>query len=413
MKQCIMLCLFLMIGVNTIAQIKFEKGYFIQDDGQKIECLIKNESWDMNNGSFQYKISENQNAIEKELGKINEITIYNTLKYQRYDVDIDVSISTINQLSADRNPKFRKMPLLLKVLLEGKATLYQYKEKKIVRFFYKTEEMEIPKQLVYKKYASTNNTVKSNNAYKQELAKHAFCKKEGYNAINRLTYSRTNLEKYFKKYNECSNANYTFYEEFNDTKRLFLKAKAGISSSSFSTSKIASNFLFGYDIDFGSKIIPFFGFELEYFLPTKGNKWSLFIDPKFRSFKISTVAITSNSTVFDNSEKVDFNYKSIEIPIGFRYYTYLKSNSKLSFSLGFMLESGFKNSGFNFEKQVGNNDLLETNAFSINNLVYGIGYHKDKYAIELKYNARSVIKTTNLWDTKYQNIDLSFSYILF
>ena len=89
-----------------------------------------------------------------------------------------------------------------------------------------------------------------------------------------------------------------------------MKVKAGISSSSFSTTKIPVNFLFGYDIDFGNKIIPFFGFELEYFLPTKGDKWSLFIDPKFRSFKASKVAVTSAS-MFNNSERIDFNYNQL------------------------------------------------------------------------------------------------------
>ena len=43
MKKKITMLVILFIGLNTSAQIKFEKGYIITNGGVKTECLIKNE----------------------------------------------------------------------------------------------------------------------------------------------------------------------------------------------------------------------------------------------------------------------------------------------------------------------------------------------------------------------------------
>lgn len=395
-----------------MAQIEFKKGYFIDRQGTKTECLIKDENWDVIKGSFEYKLSETGSETIKEFGTIDEINIYDVTKYQRFNVDIDVSISNINRLSADRKPKFRNAPLLLKVLVEGKASLYQYKENKIVRFFYANSTNQIPVQLIYKKYSTSRGTLGYNEQYKQQLNLNVKCDGTA-TSLNRISYSKGSLIKYFTKYNNCFGDSFKVYNEFEQGKKFYFKAKAGASSTSLNLEKLGGLFLFGYEVDFGSKIVPFFGFELEYMLPTKGNKWSIFIDPRYRSYSTSKVAIVSNSLT-NNTDKITVDYKSLEIPINVRHYIYLKSKARLSLSLGAMIESASSSSRFSFERQVFDSSAtLEVGPNSFDSLIFGVGYHKDKYAIELKYNSRKINKDATLWDAKYQNIDLSFSYTLF
>ncbi|MFD2565730.1 hypothetical protein [Pseudotenacibaculum haliotis] len=408
MKQKILLCLLLLAGATAMAQIEFKKGYFIDREGTKTECLIKDDNWDVIKGSFEYKISENDPEIIKEFGSIDEISIYDINKYKRFNVDIDVSISNINRLSADRKPKFRNAPLLLKVLIEGKASLFQYKEDKIVRFFYTNEANQVPVQLIYKRYSTSRGTLGYNEQYKQQLNLNVKC--EGTkNALDRIYYSNTALTKYFIKYNNCFSDSFKEYKEFEQGKKLYVKAKVGTSMSNMSIKKYGTQFIFGYEVDFGNKIVPIFGFELEYMLPTKGNKWSLFIDPKFRSINTTVTAVTSDRPI-NNTEEIELTYKSIEIPISIRNYIYLKSKSRLSLSFGIMFEKGFKSSKFDFGRDIPN-IIPKLDAF--NGLVFGVGFHKNDYAIELKYNSRNVIENTSGWSTKYQNLDLSFSYTLF
>jgi len=85
---CIVL-FFLMISSGIFAQVNFEKGHFITENGQKTECFIKNEGWESNPSKFDYKLT----------------------------LDSDVN-----------------------VLIEGETTLYAYVDGNIKAFYYKKND---------------------------------------------------------------------------------------------------------------------------------------------------------------------------------------------------------------------------------------------------------------------------------
>ena len=58
MKQQLFILLLTVLAVNSNAQVNFDKGYFIDNNGQKTECLIKNADRGNNPSSFEYKLSE-------------------------------------------------------------------------------------------------------------------------------------------------------------------------------------------------------------------------------------------------------------------------------------------------------------------------------------------------------------------
>ena len=409
-----MLCLFLLVGLKTFAQIIFKKGYFIDKNNQRVECLIKNESWDVNNGSFEYKLVENQDAIIKEFESVEEISIYNIVKYKRFTVDIDVNVTNdIKNLSVNRKVDLTSVSLLLKILIEGDDnSLFKHKASNFTYFFYLNKNVSTPKQLIHKKYLVNNKsaTIREYNPYKQVLAKEFSCDNRSIRNLERLNYNETALKRFFTKYITCSNENYTILDEFKQTKRLFFKIKAGVSSANIIVDKPAFDvFDFSYQIDFGSKIIPVFGIEIEYFLPTKGNKWSLYTDPKIRTYRAEKNVITSRN---GNPENVEIAYRSVEIPFNIRYYMYLNSDSKLSINLGGMIESDL-NSNIEFEAVRGpvfdDFKKIDTRLTP----VFGIGYHLDKYNIELKYSDRNIFNESPIFTTGYSNIELAFSYTMF
>ena len=49
---------FPILATNCCAQISFEKGYYIDNSNQKVDCLIKNVDWKNNPTSFEYKLSD-------------------------------------------------------------------------------------------------------------------------------------------------------------------------------------------------------------------------------------------------------------------------------------------------------------------------------------------------------------------
>ena len=57
MKKYSFIAAFVLVVTATQAQIKFEPGYFTNNDGQRAECEIRNVDWESNPTTFQYRIA--------------------------------------------------------------------------------------------------------------------------------------------------------------------------------------------------------------------------------------------------------------------------------------------------------------------------------------------------------------------
>lgn len=401
----------LFLGLSSVAQIKFEKGYFVSNKGKKITCLIKNDSWNTSDGSFEYKLTNNSNVINVSFIDINEITIYNKSKYKRHNVDIDVNIiNDIDNLSTDRSIKFEYKSILLKILISGDATLYVNQIGKTTRFFYTNINSITPKQLIFKKYTNLDGVIKNYDNYKQELLSNLSCENTSEKSIERITYEEGSLLSYFKKYNDCKNSDYIIYDEFSDIKKLFFKVKTGMSYASLIIDRVGfNNFDYSYKIKYDSKVIPTFGFEIEYFLPFKGNKLSLNLDPKYKSFSGIINTQTSNN---GNREDVEVKYSSIEIPINLRYYKYLNSGGAVTFNLGVFFSNNL-DSSIEFETSGGAEFDSLKEVETTFTPIFGIGYQINKYSLELKYSNRNILYSSSIFTSEYSNLDLTLGYTLF
>ena len=91
-------------------------------------------------------------------------------------------------MTYDKNPTFQEEQLFLKVLIEGKASLYEYVEVGLQRYFYTVDSSNI-EQLVFKSYKVDRDLVAKNNMYKQQL----------YNDLKCSTFTAKKLE----DLNEC------------------------------------------------------------------------------------------------------------------------------------------------------------------------------------------------------------------
>ncbi len=173
MKKIILITLISLLSYTSYSQINFEKGYYIDNNGITVKCLIKNTDWLNNPTKFKYKLSENSKRKSKSIKDVKEFGILNALKYKRYTVDIDRSLSiNVDEMSIVKKPIFKKEQLFLKVLVEGDASLFFYGEGKLKRFFFKTNTKTI-KQLIYKEYRATKTGI--NESYKQQIWNNLKC----------------------------------------------------------------------------------------------------------------------------------------------------------------------------------------------------------------------------------------------
>src|SRR5690606_2527230 len=116
-----------------------------------------------------------------------------------------------------------------------------------------------------------------------------------------------------------------------------LTLRPGLNSSSLS---IKNNAVSNRSFDFDNEIGFIFGAEVEFILPFNNNKWALIIEPTYRQGYKSEKSISSDVSGGILVAKVD--YKSFEIPVGFRHYFYLNDDSKIFANISgiFDIENG-------------------------------------------------------------------------
>ncbi|MCW1148811.1 hypothetical protein [Flavobacterium lacisediminis] len=415
---------FTLLSLITItclsAQTKFEKGYYISTNGTKSEGYIKNSDWKNTPNLIEFKSNLNENSVEINTSLIKEFEIENKLKYKRFNVDIEKSSVTSGQLSNNsKTPNFNKENLLLKVLIEGKASLYQFNESGIEKFFYSTDKKDI-EQLIFLSYIADaedvnslkvqgidyiieNSTILYNRTYRKQLNENVNCGNSR-DEISKLGYSKTNLVNFFKKYNECENSEFKKFESGNKST---FRLKASLISNLNSLNLKFNNNDY-YETNFGTSIDFGFGFEAEIILPFNNNKWSVILEPSYNIYKNSDhLTYTFYTTTLEQDVNVEYNY--IQIPIGIRHYFYINEKASIFINAAYNAKLSVKSNGIKYEVVTDNN--LEIFP-SLNNVAFGLGFNYKKYSIETRvFSNTQILKGSS--ENKfadYKNISLNLRY---
>lgn len=413
MKRHLLFILTAVFTFNCYAQISFQKGYFIDDDNQRTSCLIKNIDWQYNPTEFEYKLSETDKSKKADITFVKEFGLDDFSKYIRATVHLDRSKDNLNELSNDRNPVFEEEELFLRVLIEGKASLYLYREFKVTKYFYNVEGSPI-EQLIFKKYRTPADKIGINNAFRGQIWNDLPCTTFNRKDIEHLLYSKKALKQIFIDYNECQASNFINFDTRKHRDLLNLSIRPRLNSSSMTTQ---NSILFPDDmIEFDDKLGIGVGIELEFILPFYKDTWALLIEPTYQSFKSSGM-INDVSTLFGGELNTTFNYSSIEVPMGFRHYFFLGENSKIfvdaSYVFDLPMTTQFEASLYNGTTAVSPSD----NAFSTENFAFGLGYKGfNKYSLEIRYQTdRKVIARSDLpsWISDFGSCSIILGYTLF
>ncbi|SDH33785.1 hypothetical protein SAMN04488062_10680 [Flavobacterium omnivorum] len=407
MKKKLLLLLLTILTFDASSQISFEKGYFITNDGEKIDCLIKNIDWKNNPVDFEYQLVQNGTLINENIKSVQEFGIYNNSKYIRRTVKIDKSGNNINNFSDDKNPIFIEEQLFLKALIEGKSNLYQYENKNLRRFFY-NKDNGIIEQLVFKNFKNYENKTGENNQFRQQLWNDLKCPSFTLNKMTNLKYQKNSLIAFFTEYNKCNNSEFINYENKVKKDLFNLSIRPRLNNSSFFVEDLVSN---SPDIDFGNKLGFGLGIEAEFILPFNRNKWAITIEPTYQNFKSEKEV---NGSFFSSGEQiVTANYNYIEIPISVRHYFFLNKDSKVFINASYIIAISsnssleFTSPPYIFSKSV---ELITRRNFGL-----GVGYKfKNKYSLEMRLQtSKNIMANYSYWDSNYKTSSLIFGYTLF
>lgn len=324
------LILFLVsISISARAQITYESGYFIKESGERVECEILNSDWLNNPDSFSYRLDEESGEVIAKMDNVIEFGVYGVSKYEKHTVKVDLSSSTLNTLSTSSLPEFEERTVFLKVVLQGKASLYKYTFNGTDQFYYSTDN-ESPEVLIYKEYKVSEDKIAKNNTYQEQLSDNLSC--EGMKSIL-LDYYEKKLTDYFKTYNTCLNEDFEVFKGAPGFS-VNIVPKVGLIHGSIDleyTTNSVTNFSFDPVKGFVA------GVGVEVILPYNKNKWAVLIEPSLISLKGDGVSqkeivyTPTSSLVTDN--EYSFDYTAIDVAAGVRHYLYLNSKTAMFVNL--------------------------------------------------------------------------------
>ena len=387
-----MLCL---MARPAFSQILFEEGYFIENSGNRVDCLIRNVDWKNNPEKFRYKMGENSDGQTAAIADVKEFGIPGTVLYKRYTVDVDRRSYLTGDLGFDRNPDFNEERLFLKVLVSGKASLFVYEDGNLIRYFYSIEDQK-PQQLVYTRYKTQGQKTLENFYYKSQLAQDLKCEGITSTDIDGTDYKEDDLVAYFSRYNNCLGLDYSVLGQDGDNSLFHLRIRPGIDLNSFNVRYYQSNVP---ETDFGQHLGFRIGAELEMVLPFNKNKWAITFEPFYRSYKA------------ENDNDTHAEYSSLVTALGLRHYFFLGEKSKIFINGNFGLDFHF-NSDFRVATSVTRRDLEVPNKLLDNYWALGTGFNwNDKLCVELRYMFnQDLLMQYEFWTADYSSFSIILGY---
>ncbi|MEM0992578.1 MAG: hypothetical protein AAGI49_06050 [Bacteroidota bacterium] len=388
------IALFTMSPSFLCSQIQFERGYIINNDGQKQACWIKNIDWFSNPEEIQYKFSEGGAITKAGVADVKAFGIDGVSKFESFWVNIDRSSDKVRDLSYERGALWSKEQLFLKVLIEGESSLYAYRANDTQRFFY--NQGDNIQQLVSKRYLNNSNSISENNRYKQQLWQHVNCKEWSIKQFSAIRYTSKSLEKHFLENNECEGAAYTIYDEREKQQLLSLSVMPSFTIASL---QINSTSVVTPETKFNAKPILRLGLELQYILPFNNNTWSVLFVPTYKQYRDEV------STANDN---VTLDYTAIEFAGGLRRFFFLRKDADAKLYLDALYISNFSIDSDIPIVFADGNELLGLNE---NSFAVGVGFNKNKFKFGARYlSSRNILAQYLNISTDYDRWSFYLAY---
>jgi hypothetical protein len=414
-----LLYLFLFITSISFSQKNFLKGYYIDTTGKKVECFIKNLDWSYNPENFEIKNSLETESKSISITDAKEFSIDGVSKYVRANVEIDNSKGDPDY-SIAKEPNFVSLIVFLKVLVEGKNSLYRYENDLFPRrYFFKTENKEI-KQLVYKKYFESIENLTDlyvNDSFKKQLLTSVNCNNN--KKVESLRYLDDDLIDYFNSVNNCQGDTSSKEISKRDKSKLFYKLALNTNFSNLSLKyKNGLNTIpFDGKNETEKKTSFTIGVEIEIELPFNNKSWSIFTEPSYTSYSgsgvmTSTYYINPNySTGLVNDDyTINLKYNSINFPLGIKRNFIFNKLSKLYINTALTIQIA-NNSNITILRK--NNTVLMNSSLNGTHydFFFGIGYQYKKVIAELRqYTNTNLNPYINTDKYSFKNTSIILKY---
>lgn len=351
----IKLSIFLLTTITVCSQTKFEKGYFINSNNERVDCYIKNLRWLYSPEKVNYKFSLEGDELSFGPKDVKEFAVDNELSYVSIRENFPVTEQFTNDKTDKAEPRMVNRHVFVKLLVKGKGTLYQYKESNDEIFLVQLSDKK-PIVLEYKQYipAGTND-IKENNIFRRQLFEKFRCGDDF--SIQKVSYNRESLSSYLQEFNICNgeSINLKSSTKFKKSKpELRLIVLGGVVGFSFNTTLrtvVGEGFnsrTVNIEPTFETKISPSFGLELESILPFNNRKWSIFLSSQYAKYSATGIVVTNDTSI--DAATIDLN--QLVFNLGVKHYLFMNDKNSLIILTGMNFDYNLKS------------DFIESQSFS-------------------------------------------------
>lgn len=312
----IVIAVFLILSCSiACAQVKFEKGWIMDNAGNKTECLIKDAGKFCAQSQVTYRLTKDSQSEVADIMDVKALYVGGTL-YERHTFEYDESEAFLTANSSQSpDPEYVKTTAFLRVVCDGPARLYRYEVPNVKdNFFISTEEDPTPKYLINKLYFPDGKEtvgMSENNTFRNQLYVALGNSGVSFEETRDLRYDERSLVEIFDKSNGTRTAARKVGSLNIELLGSYRPAKEGMSIGA--------------------------GVSFEYVFAGTKDKWAVFATPEYKYRK----SMEKKDRFKEDSEIIPVHSHTVQVSVGARYYMHLHPMWKLYADVGLGMGRGY------------------------------------------------------------------------
>ncbi|GAA4829653.1 hypothetical protein [Algivirga pacifica] len=398
-KHFLVLVLSLGIQYYALGQAVFKEGIIINNQGDSLECLIKDMDWRETPEAIVYKIQGSETTQKVGPTEIKAFTLGGRI-FKAYKVKSAFPKIDDAYLNDQAKLNLKEQELFLELLYTGKASLYEYVNSDARWYFYSLDNGEV-EQLQYKRYKKVLNgktRILENNVFRSQLLKNLPVSGLSINSMEKVTYDAKALLIYFEKYNGGSGERVSYVvSEKSEHAKLQYRIGVGMRNGNIQLNNAKAEVATTFD-----KVqVTALSAEVNYVLPYYNERWAVGVKGSYL-LPIEKEGAIEERGIIKEGATSEMTWSSIDAYLFLKYTHQLNTSLQLSVDAGAVL-------GMNMGVLSPFGDLPFGTSF---NPQLGIGMLvKDKIGLQCSLGtARNMMLEYVHWDSKQTYTEIGLYY---
>ncbi len=364
---------FLIFGlpVAIFAQKTYEPGYLIDGNGKREAVQILNKDWRYNPAEIQVRRTADQEHITVPTEALREFGIDGKARYINRHVAIEKS--SVSRTTRNTTRPVQKVErVLLRVEVEGNASLYSYRAPRVTKYFLTLDDGQFT-QLIYTVHRAADGSLAETRTFVRQFQRLLTCD-GSFSVGTDLEYKLAALKDVVTAYNACASggAQTVYGTETSTGKSFHFTLQPGFYYTDYKLISTGNNERI---LDSENRLALRLGIAAEYVLPYGANTFSVLFRPSYYRFS-APAALPEPS-----ESEYRMEYAAFDLPVALRAYHFLQKDVKVfaTGGVGVIVPFG--------ELYENGNEVYKMKGMLATNIEVGVRY-RGQYNLAIGYEAQ-------------------------